>query len=331
MNSKAKNIFENEKKGIMHSLVVSSNSYTLMLQNHFKSSSFYLGNILIPVMTVFSCSILFPITFSFIWMLFISMAFTSFSSYGTLFFTIKKSTMMKNINLTMNESASLYIATLLIILTTTFITLGVILGSLAILDSLGMVSHSWFYETPTTETAQHINWKNIWWEMLFYYWFLQALIAFSISFVIENLLSTQKNYFIVIFIYMLAGFFFGGIMSGTLDTDGTGSITVITDEQIDSWFETGSPKSQGIIIPYQWGHPMWFVSQLWPHYGLNQMAFNIMKAGTYSIDEPLSQWSNARFFTEINNSKVIYYMITPYAYIAFFLWLGGNLNRYKKD
>ncbi|NQX83174.1 MAG: hypothetical protein HRS50_00465 [Mycoplasmataceae bacterium] len=326
---KQKNNSVLENSNLFTFFLATSNTYILMIKNHFKSSSFYLGNLLIPIMIVFSCGILFPIYYSFIWMLFISMSFSAFAAYGTLFFTIRKSTMMKNVDMTANESSTLYLATLLIMLSVTFITFVVIILTLISFDNFGFLSHQWFFNNSNNlEGIKSINWFNIWWDMIGYYWITQSILVFSMSFFIEQLVSTQKNFFIIVFIYMLGGLFFGGIFSPTMYIDSNGEVIILTQENLK---DLSGLELQGIIPTYQQGGAMWFISQLWPHYGLNQLAFNSLESATVDGVGNLSSWHDIRIWEIINLNGILYYVFMPWLYIVFGILMGGILDRFKKE
>lgn len=328
---------QKEESNFMTFFSAASNSYVLMMRNHFKSSSFYLGNLLIPLLVVVSCGILFPITYSFIWMLFFSSAFSSFAAYGTLFFSIRKSSMMKNIDMTVNESSSLYFSTLAVIFSVSGIAIIVMLVSLIGLSSIIIAGHPFLsnqfgFNNNKPAGVRDVHWEKIWWDMLVYYWASQAILAFAMSFLIEQITTTQKNYFTVVFVYMIGAFFFGGIMSPTVIVE-NGILSIRTVEKTNG--TEGS--SEGIITTLQAGGALWWISQLWPHFGINQLAFNTIEAGSKSreiasIDlDPWSDFLDVHIWEATKVNSTLMYFLTPWGYTFASLWIGGLLDRFNKQ
>ncbi len=314
----------NESKGFFTFIDSTSNLFLLMMKNHFRGSSFWMGNLIIPFFVTLAISILFPITYGFIWMLFINITFTGFITYGILFFSIRKSTIMKNIDMTSLETTSLYSATLLSMLLSTFITFIVLFSSLLIFYYAGIASTHFFYVSDP-EKYSYVKWQNIWWSAIVYYWINSVILTFSMSFVIEKIVSTQKNFFLIAFIYLLGGLFFSGIMSNGIYLDGQDHAKVLT---VELWNNT--PKLQsGAMKSYLWGQPAWFFSQLWPHYGLNQIVFNSLEVGSYTHNGGSSAWQHMSFLKEISfDSKIAYYAIMPWLYSALGYFIGGMLVKY---
>ena len=324
-----KNIEHIEKKqGISAFLDSTANLFLLMMKNHFKGSSLWIVNILIPIIVAFSMSILLPIWYSFMWVLFINLTLTAFMTYGGLFFTVRKSTIIKNISMTSSEEATLYVATFISILCTTLISLFISFLTILTTSYAGIASNQFFYnEKP--EGEKFIKLSAIWWDMLFYYWFTATVVTFSISFVIEKVTSTQKNFFIISFVYLLAGLFFGGVMASNIGLI-KGDPKVIASDNSE-FLDNG----QGVLPAYFWGKPAWIVSQFWPHYGLNQFAFHTLEAGSYSVKEtggPLvSKWADITMKDQLKDPRIIYYVVMPWAYSIFGYWTGGILVRYNMN
>ncbi|BDU67505.1 MAG: hypothetical protein TYPL_1580 [Candidatus Tyloplasma litorale] len=308
-----------------------SNVYFLLLKNHFKSSSFYLGNLLIPIIIVLSLSVMLPITYGFTWIIFITMTFSAFAGYGTLFFTIRKSTMIKNVDMTVNQSSSLYIGTLIVMLTITLITFLVVFFSIIFFDLTNILLHQFVYEVDDPTTYRYIKWLKIDWSMITYYWFTQTILVFAISFFIEKIFSTQKNYFIFALIYLLGGIFFSGIFSSTLYINENNDLMALDYDTFDN---LNNFERQGYVSVYLWGQPLWWASQLWPHYGLNQLISHSIDAASYTIDSSNtiihSKWWEYNIFQNLSKNS-LYYLIIPWIWIFIFLFISSILERYKKN
>lgn len=340
-------------------IFASFNTYLLMIKNHFRSSSFYLGNVFIPFIVTFSVGIYFPIAYGFSWMMFLSMTFAGLTTYGTLFFTIRKSTMIKNIQMTANDTSTLYFATFWVILTSLFVTLLFIIATIAILEVSGIVNYAFFYnninlvdpvETPM-DWANYwvINYKEVWWTMIIYYWITQSFLCFSMGFLIEKVATTQKNFFIIVLVYMVGGLIFAGIFCNSLDVNSSGEI-VIFDKSVVGKGET----SEGRAYQLLWGEPMWWVSQLWPHYTLNQIAGNSLYVGAHHFvplgmssndiisnmaetnvlsDKDLvywNQWHSVSILESIISPEAVYYMVAPWVWCVLMITVAGILERHDR-
>ncbi len=342
-------------------LSASFNTYWLMIRNHFRSSSFYLGNVLIPFIVTVAAGIYFPITFGFVWMVFLSMTFAGLSTYGTLFFTIRKSTMVKNIQMTANESGTLYFATFWVIFTSLFVTLIFVLATIFILEETGLIGNAFFYnkmdlESPWLTPSDWINYwvidfKEVWWSMIFYYWIIQTFVCFSMAFFIEKVVSTQKNFFIIVLIYIIGGLVFAGLFTNSLDVEDGQIIAFRTDVEGEA--------TEGRAYALLWGQPLWWVSQLWPHYSMNQMVANSMFVGAHhyvpegsqfsdiinnidydSLDpeiwpmfkdaEYLNQWSSVNMIDSIKSPEAIYYMVMPWVWCVLMIFVAGMLERHDR-
>ncbi len=322
------------------------NTFSLMAKAHFRGSSFYLGNVLIPILICSGVSAFMPAVNGFIWVLFLGMTFSGMATYGTVFFTIRKSTIIKNINMTANETGSLYFATFMLLGLSLFVTFNMILGWSMFLDVTGFS----MYEM---EIINGGNPEGIWfvdWGLVihnggtWYYWIEQIFLCFSISFFVEKSVSTQKNFFIFVLIYILAGIFFSGIFATTIYVDENGMIEVINDD-------TTMEELNGVaaLTPYIWGHFSWTIGQFFPHFGANQMAQNIVQASSfhYAYDADIfnatgdvvwdvnnviwNSWHEVDGLLSSTTSwQVRYYEIMPWVWVILFIFAAAMMERYKK-
>lgn len=312
------------------------NTFKLMSKSHFRGSSFYLGNVLIPMMISLGVLAFMTIQVGFIWIMFLSVTFAGLATYGTLFFSIRKSTMIKNIEITANETTSLYFATFFVMLVSIFLTMAVCLLSMFILDKTGYaMTHLMFGRTDVSGddgamlSVFAIQWLAIQWSMIIYYGFVQTFLCFSMAFFIEQTTNTQRNFFLIVLIYIVAGIFFAGIFSGTLYVSEDGSISVID-------ISDNLEDLDGIAaIPGQLkGTPMWVVSQLFPHYGLNQIAMNTITHGSYhplSTGKDWTNWHEVNIFETTNSAWATYYIVVPWIWSAVLISIGANIERYGEN
>ncbi len=322
-----------------------SNTFLLMAKSHFNGSSFYLGNIFIPILVVTGVSAFMPMINGLMWVMFIGMTFSGLATYGTIFFTIRKSTIVKNINLTSTQTASIYLSMFILIGLSLFITFNVILvwAMLMDIEEISFAMHS----LQVIDESDPANWESVWyldWGLimgsggLWYYMVEQIFLCFSLSFFVEKIVSTQKNFFIFIFVYILAGIFFSGMFSSTLYIDQNNNIGVI-DISDESYVE----DLQGVMIlePYTWGEPLWWVGQFFPHFGANQLAINIGQQAAhhnpYQYETLPDGWYELNRWSEVSilraasaNSKTLYYALAPWGWVAALLISSGLMEAYKK-
>lgn len=314
-------------------------TYLLMMSKHFTSLSFYMGNIFIPLLVVLALGNLFPIWYSFIWTLFIGTTFAGMSAYGTLFFIIKNSTIKKNFDMTATESSALYFGTFLMLLTVMTITITVVLFSVFIFDSLNILSHFFFSAPPEVKEVNYtIDWGKVDWLMINHYLWSTTFIIFVLCFFLEQILTTQKNFFIAAFIYLFGGLFFSGLWSpslyvstGVLHDEGT--LHIIHKSVVN---EIGvNPEYDNIIsyitMPsYMAGAFPWCVSMFVPHFGLNQTAFYSLAKGWSSQGNLVYDWlPEFTMLTKLHDGTVLMYALQPFVVSIILLVSASLVARYK--
>ncbi len=326
----------------------SSHTFGLMARAHFKGSSFYLGNVLIPILVATGVGAFMPMAYGFIWVLFIAITFSGLSTYGTVFFTIRKSTIIKNINMTANETGSLYFSTFLLLGVSMFATMLVIIEYTMFLDLIGYSMYSLSYYSGDPSKLWYVSWPDVFLSGgLWYYWIEQIFLCFSLSFFVEKVVSTQKNFFIFALIYIVAGIFFSGMISNTLYINSDGMVDVV---------HTGNEEnlSYDVVMAYQWGQPLWIIGQFFPHFGANQLVANVSQQaswhygwintdGTKNVfdntkeiqqftnEKIYSPWKNISILDSLSNIETEYYAFMPWIWAIVLTWGAGTLERFNKN
>lgn len=345
MEDKKLNAIEAEENNFVQYSKSTAKTFLLMMKNHFRSSSFYLGNLIMPIVITLMLGNLFPINYSFIWILFISTTFAGFSSYGTLLFAIRKSTIKKNFDMTATESSSLYSAMFIMLVFVILITVGIIFISILTFDGFNLLSHDWTFPTETSDIEKHIDWKYVDYVMIDHYMFMSAIILFSLCFFFEQLLATQRNFFIASFIYLLAGILFSGTWSCSIyisSTTGKAGIIHVSDMSKLGEGEYEYVEVAGIMPSYMAGAIPWWIGQFLPHYGLNQLAYNSLNQAWASSDPSIVSSDNPvgllnpeytqlspTMFTHMGDKGVLQYTLLPIIEILLLLFVGSYLARYK--
>ncbi len=306
-----------------------ANNFALMAWAHFRGSSFYLGNVLIPMIVSLGVAAFMYMTFGLVWVLFITLTFTGLATYGTVFFSIRKSSLIKNINLTTTETGPLYFATFILLGVSLFMTINIIILWLFILDEFGFLM-----QTLTIGGPNQIPWEISWIKvytsnMLWFYLVEQVFLCFSISFFIEKVVETQKNFFMVVFAYILAGIFFSGIMSNGLYINESGTISVVNENTT-----IGELDGINAVPQYMWGTSLWTIGQLFPHYGANQLVAPVAQSASTWVNGDgiieYNRWYNISILKSIDSWDVRYYAIMPWAWSIALVYVSSMLERYNK-
>ncbi len=135
--------------------------------------------------------------------------------WGMTYFSFRKSTIYENIRGTKNKNYMMYISIFITMMLVTacseliFWTCSIIFSYIipsSVLESLlGKVNYDYVYE-----------WAKMDWVTLIYVWFMQVSLMFSGAFVLRGIFNTEKTCFILLFIFVLILFPFGGLIKPTL-------------------------------------------------------------------------------------------------------------------
>ncbi len=307
----------------------SANNFVLMAWAHFRGSSFYLGNVMIPILITLGVAAFMPIVVGFTWILFLALTFTGLATYGTVFFSIRKSTIIKNINLTTTETGPLYFATFVLLGVSLFVTINVIVCWLFILDNVGfLVTPDIFINDSTT--GWDVSWIKVYSHpMLWFYWMEQVILCFSLSFFFEKVVETQKNFFMCVFVYILAGIFFSGIMAPGVYINSSNEVMTVTEDVPDS--DLNGVKA---VPMYLWGNELWIIGQFFPHFGANQLVASVAQASSTTTNEfgeiIQNKWADINVLRSLGDWKVRYYAFMPWIWMFILLYVASMLERYNK-
>lgn len=311
--------FENTKmdNGIFDFVYATYNNFILMTKVHFRGSSFYLGNILIPILITIGVMTFIPIHHSIIWMLFMGLTFSGLSTYGTVFFAVRKSTLINNVSLTRDKMSSLYFSTFLLMGVVLVITFFVLMSSGLFLDVINYASQTIRFGNiinPPKELLWHLDWGKLILDAgIWYYLVEQIFICFALSFFIEKIVTTQKNFFIFLMIYITGGIFFSGIFSSSLYLNESNQLMIMDHNEMQNIPDVF------FLRPYCWGGYSWWLGQLFPHFGANQLAINISRQCSYRVDAigvvEWSRWSDTSILlSSLNNIRTTYYLFLPWVW-----------------
>ncbi len=312
-----------------------ANLFYLFLKSYFKTLAPFINNFFLPLIITFSIIAFFPITEGFVWIIFISLAFSCFASYGVLYFNFRNSNAYKNLELTNVTVTSIYFSILLIMFLVSMLTLIVDLFLIEVFLQLNFVVALWGFQKHSRDWTFEFNLMHIQWSILFYYWLNMVVVTFAMSFVIQEITQTQKAFFLIIFIFIFSSILLGGILSPTVYIDDNNEFQVMSVAKLESM----DPSEQaGYIRAYVWGGRGWYLSQLFPTYGMNQIMFGgfnsaitafDLSSGEKIIDSPFEAWKQndiVKMIFHPNNLKITYYLVSSWIWSLFSLWLGGTLS-----
>lgn len=302
--------------------------FKFFIKNYLFSMKIIWLSLIIPFFCIISFLVFTTIGFGFTFAFFISLNTTAFISYGGSALSIKETTIYKNIDLTKNSLATFYLALLLKTLLATFITCFSFMALFIILDKLSVTSHAFFYNQSITQGTSvlnpNINWSQIWWDVIIYYWFSSTILSFSLGFFFSQITKSKKTFYVIVFTYLVIGFVCGGVFSSTVYIQENGLVNII---------DSGDQSSIGIPV-YYWGTFLWTIGQFFPHFGLNQLIFHAIDSGEYWIsngDTFFNPWNDINIFNAREISEgfyLIYYFLTPWLFVFGSLTIGGIISNH---
>lgn len=331
--------------------------FSLNLKTVVNPSTFFLSVLLIPVMVTTAFSMILPIWYSFVFIIYTILIVVSATLFAELYYSHSNSTMKKNMSLTKYKRKVMLFSVFVTMIVINFLVVGIIIFTLFILEMLNIMMITFWFQSDNIDL--YINWWQISWLAIFYYTFVFIVLFFSFSLFLQNFLLTKRTFLMFMMSFLVL----------TLFTSGTLSITWYYDWEtlkpiaIESG-EHATPFATN-VDPLLKGQPMWWFGQFLPFYQLNQFVYNAMVPGISSninIDK-LDNITGEQWVTLFNNKDSIvysldsaqyiqlnaynknlsspfnvigatffwqYYFFMPYAYIVLYLFLHNTTYNYKK-
>lgn len=251
----------------------------LNLKMLWKSKMIFVMCIVFPLFISLGFSVFLPIWFSWTLIIYVVLLLTTAITFGSLMFTYSTTTMYKNISLTsVRKESTIFSIWAAMMLMGLLSTLGTI-TSLVVWEQLGIAMTKFSFQDTVAPT---VNWNNISWSMVFYYWFVFTSVMFSFSLFIHKFFKTRSNYYMFIMSYLILTIFVGGTMSFTWYVDPNTLEIVFFEKGINP--EEG--RWYGALGPYLKGEPMYVASQFFPTTHLNEMAFpTILRGMEHTTDD----------------------------------------------
>ncbi len=252
------------------------NQINLNFKFIFKNVSFIYITLFIQLILI-----LIPIFFAPLWasspiFFEISVITISALTYGNLTYSIRNSTLYKNYYLNVQRKDVIYLASLITILTFSFLISFFQLILLFIFENILL------YDWSFVESSQILELKNIDFFTFFYCIFWISLITFAISFSVRNWIKTEKNYYVMILIILLLCLVFGGTFND-----------YFIGNKID---ENGNtiPNFYPVLFPKD----IYWVSVFFPYYAPGQIISSSFEfsLNTYSkYDTVIIHWFSGQF------------------------------------
>lgn len=211
--------------------------------------------LLSPILVTLALAVMMPLH----WYIGAGQTFVTTLSAGTIwamtYFSFRRSTLFKNIKGTSLRTHQMYLSIFITMLLVTFISevlfwLSSIAFSYIIPNSLmenilDSTNHSYTYE-----------WIKFDWLTLIYSWLMQVSLMFVAAFALRSIFNTEKNCFIILFVFVLLLFPFGGLFK----------FSYIYDPLVG-------------VIPNKWNILKW-ISFIFPQTSLNYFSYVSVDAGT---------------------------------------------------
>ncbi len=317
----SENINLEKEKGLFKSTL---KLFILNFKLFFKSSLSIFCFFIMPIIITISIGVFLPVWNGFIFTSYIALYLSSLVCFGGLFYPYNKSTFKNNIFLTKYSKKSIIFSIWITMLFFNLLTILMVVLSMILFTNLGILLTQFKFMNLNPQLS--VNWWNIDWEMIFYYWFILTTIIFAFSMFAQRFLKYRKSYYLFSITYLLFNIFFGGVISISWTFNTQGEFIIIEQYSEQS-------KLIGALDPYLKGSPLWLVSQFLPNYHINQYAFNSILSGV-EVDKSLiisedpvaenvlfsvNNYNNSHMFNALNSSPgKVYYFVMPYVNIIFY-------------
>ncbi|NQX83482.1 MAG: hypothetical protein HRS50_02125 [Mycoplasmataceae bacterium] len=319
--------FENNLFYILFHLMI-LNTKTL-----FKNGVFLFSGLLLPIIITLGFSMFLPIWFGFTMIVYTSTFLSTSMTFGSLAYSFSDSTLKKNLSLTRKTEKITIASVSLSMLLTSFISIASIIASLIFFEKIGWALTQFSFMNLNPIPA--INWNNVQWLVILYYWFILTIIMFAFSIFLQRFIKAKNGYYIFILTYLLLTLFIGGTLSITWTYVDGYAVLIKQDGKNTEIF--------GALDPFLLGTPMWIVCQFFPTFHINQIAFNSVLSAVdldsfdntaesgIILSKAIINVNSGNPFNVINSSTMYkYYFFMPYVYIFLYYLLFRGAFLYKK-
>lgn len=255
------------------------------------SSIFLWLFLILPVILVFSTSVIFPFYTSFTLLSSTLLLFSGSLVFSALYFGFKKSTLKENISLSSHGIKSTLFSIPLTMLIATFLSYACTIILLIITVETGISSYSYSFRPLLVNPS--MIWKDVWWGAVAYYWFMYTVVIYFIFVFFEKHSRSKKTFMVMTFTYILFSLIFGGTISNTW--------TFIDGKFV--FIQEGTPEAGTFssIEPYFYGNPLWRIGQILPTYQLNQFVYNSLIPGLDVSQLPIDNGVNSAIILAHDN------------------------------
>lgn len=187
--------------------------------------------------------------------------------WGMTYFSFRRSTLYQNIKTTKLSNYQMYLSIFITMLIVTFISETIFWVSSIIFSYIIPVSFFEMFLNIVNDDFYY-KWGEFDWLTLIYIWYMQTLLMFCGAFVLRGIFNTEKNCFIILFVFVMILFPFGGLFKPSIEyIDESGVM-------YKSWTATKS------------------ISLIFPQSSLNYMAFSAVQSGTVIDGESFPQFAS---------------------------------------
>ncbi len=250
---------------------------------------------------------------------------TSASVYAKAVYGVNNSTMKENLRLSNRSKTTMYISTILLMAIYAIILSSILYSLLLLCKHFSLLKSGW-YAYDNAEII--LNWKL--YLFVLYSSMLISMLVFSISFVMQTLISNVKTYFVIILSLLVLCVIFGGAFNSY----------IWATENVDGDY----------VLSVEWGghnalfpDSIWYFSILFPFYAPAQLldtAAQYANWGEFASDPETSDWykfwqeTNGDVFSIISFKYSVEWTLTliiPYLEILMAFFIGKALSIASKD
>lgn len=284
--------------------------------------------LMFPFMAVLLMSILFPINFIYSFAVILTIIPTMGLVFYSLTFNFRNSSLYLNMKLTKQSNIIFYISQFLILIFIAQIVFLFLHFLIFIFATLNLLLTS----ILTYSSSIDINFKNIYWDIIFLTFYENVLITMGILFLLKSILKEAKIFYLIIFILLITTVFFGSILNSYINI---------------TWYDG---EAIPIYKPSVYSNLFFIPSLFFPYYATGDLVNNASNQflkdasdGSYyfsSADTNFLVWLTPEHYDPtwsgyedaINNIwKYNLILITPLLQIIFWFSLGIIFSKLKNN
>ncbi len=219
----------------------SINIWWFYTKKFFKSPLAYIGIFFLPLMFIVGLGSILHTSGIFVETIGFSLLFIEAITFGSTYFSMKKSTLSNNSELSNMKNYEINFAVFLLMMVVGGLTLIYSVGLFILIEHYTNILvdlYAWDATSPfmhangvdVTETIK-IRWADVDFWAVLYYGFLYTAVMYSLSIFLTAFTNTQKTFFIMILGFITYTLIFGGIMSTMFGASDAKNVPMVPTEE----------------------------------------------------------------------------------------------------